>query len=42
MSWKTHDYDKIPGSYVFDGKTASGAYGLDKLLGIGILRTEQP
>ena len=32
MSWKSHDYDDIPGSYVFDGKMASAAYGLNKLL----------
>ena len=32
MSWKSHDYDSIPGSYVFDGKMASSAYELNKLL----------
>lgn len=32
MSWKKHDYDSIPGTYVFDGKTAHSAYGLNKLL----------
>lgn len=32
MTWKKHDYDKIPGTYVFDGKTAHAAYGLNKLL----------
>lgn len=32
MSWKKHDYDDIPGTYVFDGKTAHSAYGLNKLL----------
>jgi protocatechuate 4,5-dioxygenase, alpha chain len=30
--WKRHDYDRIPGTYVFDGKTAHSAYGLNKLL----------
>ena len=32
MSWKTHDYDDIPGTYVFDGESAHSAYGLNKLL----------
>lgn len=32
MTWKQHDYDKIPGTYVFDGKTAHSAYGMNKLL----------
>ena len=32
MNWKTHDYDHIPGTYVFNGKTAHAAYGLNKLL----------
>lgn len=32
MSWKQHAYDSIPGTYVFDGKTAHSAYGLNKLL----------
>ncbi len=32
MSWRSHDYDDIPGSYVFNGKTAHKAYGLNKLL----------
>lgn len=32
MSWTKHDYDDIPGTYVFDGKTANSAYGLNKLL----------
>jgi len=31
MVWKKHDYDNIPGTYVFDGKQASGAYELNKL-----------
>lgn len=32
MNWKKHDYDDIPGTYVFDGKTAHSAYGLNKML----------
>lgn len=32
MSWVKHDYEKIPGTYVFDGKTAHAAYGLNKML----------
>ena len=32
MGWKKHDYDSIPGTYVFDGKTAHSAYGLNRLL----------
>jgi protocatechuate 4,5-dioxygenase alpha chain len=32
MSWTQHDYDDIPGTYVFDGKHAHGAYPLNKLL----------
>lgn len=32
MNWKKHDYDDIPGTYVFDGETAHSAYGLNKLL----------
>ena len=32
MSWTKHDYDDIPGTYVFDGKHAHGAYPLNKLL----------
>jgi protocatechuate 4,5-dioxygenase, alpha chain len=32
MTWKTHDYEAIPGTYVFDGKTAHSAYPLNKLL----------
>ena len=31
MNWKKHDYDKIPGTYVFDGRAAHSAYGLNKL-----------
>lgn len=31
MSWKEHDYEKIPGTYVFDGKTSHSSYGLNKL-----------
>ena len=32
MAWKEHDYDGIPGTYVFDGQNAYQAYGLNKLL----------
>ena len=32
MAWKKHDYDSIPGTYVFDGKVSHSAYRLNKLL----------
>jgi protocatechuate 4,5-dioxygenase, alpha chain len=32
MTWIKHDYENIPGTYVFDGKHAHGAYPLNKLL----------
>jgi len=32
MSWQRHDYEQIPGTYVFDGKTSHAAYPLNKLL----------
>jgi len=32
MSWRKHDYDDIPGTYVFNGENACTAYGLNKLL----------
>ncbi len=32
MTWTKHDYDDIPGTYVFDGRHAHGAYPLNKLL----------
>lgn len=32
MSWKEHEYDELPGTYVFDGKHVSDAYELNKLL----------
>jgi len=32
MTWTRHDYEDIPGTYVFDGKRAHGAYALNKLL----------
>ncbi len=32
MSWKKHDYDDIPGTYVFDGETSHSGYALNKLL----------
>ncbi len=31
MSWKKHDYENIPGTYVFDGKTSHSSYALNKL-----------
>lgn len=32
MVWNKHDYDDIPGTYVFDGKRSHSAYALNKLL----------
>jgi len=32
MTWTKHDYEDIPGTYVFDGKHAHDAYALNKLL----------
>ena len=32
MTWTPHDYDDIPGTYVFDGRHAHGAYPLNRLL----------
>ena len=32
MTWKKHEYDDIPGTYVFDGKTAHASYRMNKLL----------
>ena len=32
MTWRKHDYDDIPGTYVFNGENAYTAYGLNKLL----------
>ena len=32
MNWQKHDYDDIPGTYVFDGRTSHAAYPLNKLL----------
>jgi protocatechuate 4,5-dioxygenase alpha chain len=32
MAWTRHDYEQIPGTYVFDGKTSHAAYPLNKLL----------
>jgi protocatechuate 4,5-dioxygenase alpha chain len=32
MGWSRHDYDDIPGTYVFDGRHAHRAYALNKLL----------
>ena len=32
MTWKKHDYDSIPGTYVFNGETSHSSYALNKLL----------
>ena len=32
MVWSRHEYDAIPGTYVFNGKTAHSAFALNKLL----------
>jgi protocatechuate 4,5-dioxygenase alpha chain len=32
MVWKKHDYDDIPGTYVFDGHYAHDSYALNKML----------
>lgn len=32
MSWKKHDYDHIPGTYVFNGEISHAAFPLNKLL----------
>lgn len=32
MSWTKHAYHKIPGTYVFDGRTSHAAYALNKML----------
>lgn len=32
MTWTKHDYENIPGTYVFDGRHAHGSYPLNKLL----------
>ena len=32
MAWTKHDYDDIPGTYVFDGKHAHESYPINKLL----------
>ena len=31
MVWKKHDYDRIPGTYVFDGRRAHSSFVLNKL-----------
>ncbi|MGH8248534.1 MAG: protocatechuate 3,4-dioxygenase [Gammaproteobacteria bacterium] len=30
MVWSKHDYDKLPGTYVFDGRLANKGYNLNK------------
>jgi protocatechuate 4,5-dioxygenase alpha chain len=32
MPWKKHEYDRIPGTYVFDGEKAHRAYAINRLL----------
>lgn len=31
MNWQKHDYDDIPGTYVFDGKRSHAGYALNKM-----------
>lgn len=31
MAWQQHDYDDIPGTYVFDGKRSHAGYNLNKM-----------
>ncbi len=31
MVWQKHDYDEIPGTYVFDGKRSNSGYALNKM-----------
>ncbi len=31
MVWKKHDYDDIPGTYVFDGETAHASFNINKI-----------
>ncbi len=31
MAWQKHDYDDIPGTYVFDGKRSHAGYNLNKM-----------
>ena len=31
MSWQKHDYEDIPGTYVFDGKRSHSGYALNKM-----------
>ena len=32
MVWKKHAYEDIPGTYVFDGRTAHESYAINKML----------
>ncbi|HEY5665206.1 MAG TPA: protocatechuate 3,4-dioxygenase [Gammaproteobacteria bacterium] len=32
MTWREHEYDSIPGTYVFNGETSHASYPLNKLL----------
>ncbi len=31
MSWQEHDYDSIPGTYVFDGQRSHSGYNLNRM-----------
>ncbi|WP_339668134.1 protocatechuate 3,4-dioxygenase [Dasania marina] len=31
MSWDKHDYDHIPGTYVFNGERSAQGYGINKM-----------
>ncbi len=31
MGWQKHDYDSIPGTYVFDGKRSNSGYNLNRM-----------
>jgi len=31
MAWKSHGYDKVPGTYVFDGRRSVAGYPLNKM-----------
>ena len=31
MAWRQHDYDEIPGTYVFDGKRSHSGYALNRM-----------
>ena len=31
MSWSSHDYDRVPGTYVFNGRRAAMGYALNRM-----------